>query len=273
MDPLKIIYHFYPENDRLRRGLLCHSSQVRDKALQIANHNPKLKLDREILRTGAMLHDIGIRNCNAPDIHCHGTEPYLRHGITGAEMLREYGKNNGLDLEVYARICERHTGSGLTAEEIRKAALPLPEKDFLPETPEEKLICLADKFYSKSGSRNEKKLKKIMHSMERFGEDPLKRFQELSNKFQIKKIPVVTPAIALAIGLIFFDLLVTGLTCLSFYGRYFLPLKLLYLIIFLIRCCYTSWCGTLNKRDIWIYEIIFLAITWLIFLLPGNISF
>jgi uncharacterized protein len=50
-------------------------------------------------------------------------------------------------MEKFARICERHTGSGLTAEEIVSGGLPLPERDFLPETLEEKIICLADKFF------------------------------------------------------------------------------------------------------------------------------
>ncbi len=55
-------------------------------------------------------------------------------------MMREYGKETGLDLEPIARICERHTGAGLTIDDIRRQALPLPLKDLLPETVEEKLV-------------------------------------------------------------------------------------------------------------------------------------
>ena len=146
----KIIGFYYPEENDLRRTLLKHSGQVRDKALELAGLTP-LPLDRAVLEAGTMLHDIGIRRCHAPGIFCFGEEPYLRHGLAGAEMLRRYGAERGLDLERFARICERHTGSGLTAAEIAEQHLPLPERDFLPETPEEKLICLADKFFSKSG--------------------------------------------------------------------------------------------------------------------------
>ena len=186
MDPIQIITYFYPEDTDLRRILLLHSEQVRDKALQIAFHNKELLLDREILINGAMLHDIGIGHCNAKDIFCEGTEPYLRHGMIGAEMLREYGSKYYIDLEVYARICERHTGSGLTAEEIRNGKLPLPECDFLPETAEEKVICLADKFYSKSGNQKEKELKKITESMQKFGTAPLQRFLTLCREFHLQ---------------------------------------------------------------------------------------
>ena len=187
MDPLEIITYFYPEDTPLRRVLIQHSEQVRDKALQIAYYNRKSSLNREILINGAMLHDIGIGQCHAPDIFCCGKEPYLKHGVIGAEMIREYGRTHGLALEPIARICERHTGSGLTGEEISAGGLPLPPQDFLPETPEEKLICLADKFYSKSGNMQEKSLDKIIRSMERFGQGPLERFYQLCNEFHIIK--------------------------------------------------------------------------------------
>lgn len=185
MDPLEIINFYYPEENALKETLLKHSSQVREKALQIMEQNPQIPLDRNLLICGAMLHDIGIGNCHAPDIFCNGSEHYLRHGIIGGEMLRRYGALNGISLEPFARICERHTGSGLTMEEIRAGNLPLPIQDFLPETPEEKVICLADKFFSKSGDMKEKSLEKIIRSMERFGAAPAERFKALCTEFRI----------------------------------------------------------------------------------------
>ena len=179
----KIIGFYYPEENDLRRTLLKHSGQVRDKALELAGLTP-LPLDRAVLEAGAMLHDIGIRRCHAPGIFCFGEEPYLRHGLAGAEMLRRYGAERGVDLERFARICERHTGSGLTAAEIAEQHLPLPERDFLPETPEEKLICLADKFFSKSGDMAEKSFEKVRRSMAKFGPGPLKRFDDLWEAFR-----------------------------------------------------------------------------------------
>ena len=175
---IKIIEYFYPEDTPFRQMLLLHSSQVRQKALEIAASSP-VPVDLEIVSTGAMLHDIGIGKCHAPSILCEGQEPYIRHGILGAEMLRQYDPV----LEFYARICERHTGSGLTVGDIQSQHLPLPPKDFLPETPEEKLICLADKFYSKSGDMQEKKLEQIRRSMEKFGPDAIQRFEDLLSFF------------------------------------------------------------------------------------------
>ena len=187
MNPLQILDFYYPEETPLKALLLQHSRQVRDKALQILESSTAqaLKLDAALVADGAMLHDIGIGRCHAPSILCVGTEPYLAHGIIGAQMLREYAARHQLDLEPYARICERHTGTGLTAQEIRAENLPLPEQDFLPETNEEKLICLADKYFSKSGDLREKPVAAIRRSLEKFGEAPLRRFDELCALFGV----------------------------------------------------------------------------------------
>ena len=183
----EIIYYFYPEDTALRRLLLAHCGQVRGKALAIWKDSAGsgLEIDAGLVAGGAMLHDIGIGRCHAPGILCEGTEPYICHGVIGAEMLREYGRRHGLNLEAYARICERHTGSGLTAEEVRRESLPLPERDWLPETDTEKLICLADKFFSKSGDMREKTLERIRRSMQKFGEDSVERFDELCRRFGV----------------------------------------------------------------------------------------
>ena len=183
-DPIEILNHFYREEKELLALLLKHSEQVKEKALQILKSSG-LQLDTQLVSTGAMLHDTGILRCHAPGILCHGKLPYIAHGITGAEMLRKYAETCGMDLEPFARICERHTGSGLTAEEIRHSGLPLPEQDLLPETPEEKLICLADKFFSKSGDMAEKNFTAVRRSMEKFGPEPLVRFDALCREFKL----------------------------------------------------------------------------------------
>ena len=185
IDPDVIITHFYPEDTPLRRLLLRHSMQVRDKALAIlANPScPPLEFNAELVSAGAMLHDIGILHCHAPSILCVGTRPYIAHGVIGAEMLRDYGRTHGLDLEPFARICERHTGTGITAKEVREQDLPIPECDYLPETPEEKLVCLADKFFSKSGEMKEKPADAVRRSLEKFGTDTVERFDALLRLF------------------------------------------------------------------------------------------
>lgn len=175
---LEIIRFFYPVDDDLRRTLMKHSCQVRDKALELAAKTD-IPLDKDLLAAGALLHDIGIKACHAPGIFCFGNEHYLRHGITGAGFLRQYACEHGMELECCALICERHTGSGLTAVEIAAQNLPLPERDLLPLSPEEKMICLADKFFSKSGDMEEKSFASVQRSMAKFGEASLERFNKL----------------------------------------------------------------------------------------------
>lgn len=168
------IYHFYPSDAELRELLETHSRMVAEMALEIAHRHPELKADEEFIYEAAMLHDIGVAECNAPDIHCHGTEPYICHGIIGSRRLTEAG------LPRHAAVCERHTGSGLTCDEIVSHHLPLPRRDMLPLSIEEKMICYADKFYSKSGDiTHRKSLSSVIKGMARHGRRPLERFLTL----------------------------------------------------------------------------------------------
>ena len=178
MNPLDIIYKYYPADDPLRRLLLKHSRQVADKALAVCERHPDLQLDRQLVYEGAMLHDVGIFLTDAPGIFCHGSEPYLLHGRLGAELMRKEGR------EDLARICERHTGTGLTAEDIRRQGLPLPLEDFRPETEEEKVICYADKFYSKTHLDREKTLEQARQSLTKFGTAGLTRFDKWIEMFE-----------------------------------------------------------------------------------------
>ena len=173
----EIIDKYYPVGTMCRGIFIQHSRQVADKALAIAQEC-KLDIPLETVETAAMLHDIGIFLTNAPDIDCHGSEHYIRHGILGAELLRK----EGFDEEI-ARVAERHTGAGLTIDDIDRQQLPLPRKDFMPETMLEKLICYADKFFSKSGTMQEKPLDKVRASMSRHSSDSLARFDGLHKLF------------------------------------------------------------------------------------------
>ena len=177
MDYQVIINKYYPEDNELRHILLVHSRAVADKALAIADRHPELSLDRQFIEEAAMLHDIGIVRCNAPGIQCFGTEPYICHGRIGAEMLRAEG------FPRHARVCERHTGAGITRSQIIVQKLPLPQQDFLPETMEEKVICYADKFFSKSHLDEEKTIEQAIASLSKFGEEGVARFREWVKMF------------------------------------------------------------------------------------------
>ena len=171
MDVQQIIDRYYDEDAALRRILVVHSRSVARKALQIADRHPELHLDRQFLEEAAMLHDIGICQTDAPGILCHGTLPYICHGILGAAMLREEG------YERHARVCERHTGAGLSLDDIVNQGLPLPHQSLLPETLEEQVICYADKFFSKTRLEQEKTIQQAERSLAKFGEEGVNRFR------------------------------------------------------------------------------------------------
>lgn len=170
MDYWKIIDRYYPEDDALRHILITHSRAVADRALLIARRHPELALDRAFLEEVAMLHDIGVCRTDAAGIECFGTEPYIRHGVIGAEMMRAEG------FPRHARVCERHTGTGITRRAIEERSLPLPLQDFLPETLEEQVICYADKFFSKSHLERVRTVSQAAQSLEKFGEEGVRRF-------------------------------------------------------------------------------------------------
>ena len=175
----QIIDKYYGGCGALRHILLTHSQSVTQRALRIAAMHPELNIDTDFVRNAAMLHDIGIIRVDAPGIECHGTEPYIRHGVCGAEMLRAEGLPKS-----YARVCERHTGAGLTLNDIVSQNLPLPHHDLQPETIEEKLICYADKFYSKTHLEREKTIQQAEKSLSKFGGDTLARFRDMKRLFE-----------------------------------------------------------------------------------------
>ena len=178
MDCERLIHKYCGGNVELEQLLLRHSTDVARRALLVSRRHPELGADEVLLWEGAMLHDIGVVRVDAPSIFCFGTEPYIRHGILGAEILRSEG------LPLHARIAERHTGTGLTAREIVRQHLPLPEQDFTPESIEEQIVCYADKFFSKSHPDVEKTPEQVLRSLEKFGSEGLDVFRGWINRFE-----------------------------------------------------------------------------------------
>lgn len=177
MQPEKIIEKYYSARPSLMALLLRHSRQVADKAMEVLDKHPEIRADRTFVYEAAMLHDIGILRTNAPGIGCMGTEPYICHGRLGAEMLRQEG------LPAHARVAERHTGTGLTAETIRLQGLPLPQMDLLPETVEEQIVCYADKFFSKSHPERGKTTEQVRQMLSRFPDADLERWDRWVAQF------------------------------------------------------------------------------------------
>ena len=177
MDVQAVVNKYYQPGTPLYNSVWSHSRLVADKALQLAQAHPELEIDLNFVYEAAMIHDIGVFLTNAPSIYCTGDQPYICHGVLGAELMRADGYPR------HALVCERHTGTGLTVADIIAQNLPLPHRDMCPVSLEEKLVCFADKFYSKSNPDREKPLDKVRKSVARYGEDSLRRFEEMAALF------------------------------------------------------------------------------------------
>lgn len=186
IDPLAIIAEYYSVGTAAYDLLVGHCRDVSEMALEIARNKPELHLDRTFIFEAAMLHDIGMFLTDAPEIYCYGREPYIKHGILGAQLLRQH------NLPFHALVAERHTSSGLTHTEIVVERLPLPlDRSYLPESLEEKLICYADCFFSKTHPHEKKSVDKIVAKMAKVWKkyglkgEPLsvKRFEVLHQLF------------------------------------------------------------------------------------------
>lgn len=105
--------------------VVAHCVAVSKTAASIAER-VSIPLDRDLVRRGGLFHDIG-------RARTHG----IGHAVAGAELARSLGLSDSL-----VAIIERHIGAGITAAEARR--LGLPEKDYLPLTPEEKIVSYAD---------------------------------------------------------------------------------------------------------------------------------
>lgn len=127
--------------------------------------------DRDLVRAGALLHDIGVYRLGRG-------EAYIRHGLLGDELLRT------LDVpEPLARFCSHHTGVGITRDDVLEQGLPLPPVDYLDESPEETLVMYADKFHSKTTPPRFVTVASYARLVGRFGAGKSARFAALVDHF------------------------------------------------------------------------------------------
>ncbi|MBI5639158.1 MAG: HDIG domain-containing protein [Nitrospirae bacterium] len=181
MNPLDILEKYYDKDSSAFSILVGHSRMVERKSLEIAAKVAHLNPDVSFIREAAMLHDIGIFMTSEPKLGCYGDKDYICHGYLGRELLEREG------LPLHALVCERHVGVGLGIVDIEVQGLPLPKRDMRPVTLEEKIICLADKFFSKriDSLSEEKPLDEVKREMLRYGQEYLLRFEELCSFFSI----------------------------------------------------------------------------------------
>ena len=105
----------------------CKSVSVLAEKFARISESKGLIVDIDLVRIGAILHDIGRSKTHD-----------ITHAVVGVEMAKSFN----LPKNVLA-IIERHIGGGISAEEAK--ALGLPEKDYFPMTLEEKIVSYSDK--------------------------------------------------------------------------------------------------------------------------------
>jgi len=181
MAPLEILAKFYDRHSKTFEILVDHGRRVGQKALAAAAKVAHLNPDLDFIHNAALLHDIGIMHTDSPGFGCHGKHPYICHGFLGRELLDSIG------LPQYGLISERHVGVGISSDDIRDFTLPLPERDMVPVSIEEQIICYADKFFSKNGNgqkqNGEKPVEHIIQTLMPYGQNKVDRFQKWVEMF------------------------------------------------------------------------------------------
>ena len=144
MNPIDILAQYYDRHSKAFEILVAHGRQVAHKALKAAEKVSHLGPEFDFIEQAAMLHEVGIFLTATPQLGCTGTQPYIRHGVLGYDLMIGAGRSR------LARVCERHVGVGISAADVLRFSLPLPERNMVPISIEEQIICYADKFFSKN---------------------------------------------------------------------------------------------------------------------------
>ena len=178
MQPRELIDRYYSDHAQARSILIAHSHQVATLAVAVAEHVIQSEaVDKDFIEEAAWLHDIGMLYTDTPILGCHGDQPYICHGIIGAELLCKEG------LPRHALVCERHIGVGLSVEDIKLQELPLPLRDMRPQTLEEKIVAYADLFFSKT-QKGMRTVEMVRGSLARHGEYKIAVFDQWHKQFK-----------------------------------------------------------------------------------------
>ncbi|QWV91742.1 HDIG domain-containing protein [Geomonas oryzisoli] len=190
MNPRALLEKYFPDNEQGLDIVYRHSRKVADKALAIATRAGRSDAELRFIEEAALLHDIGVARTYAPKLNCFGKSPYICHGLIGRQMLESEG------LPHHALVCERHIGVGLTARDIAEQKLRLPLREMSPVTDCERIVALADLFYSKKGGELdfEKSPDQVRSDLLRFGQEKVRIFESWLKEFSLDGAEAPAPS-------------------------------------------------------------------------------
>lgn len=178
----RLIHGVIPPDSLAYTYFMPHVVMVASRALAVARKLGLSEEQQQFIEESAMLHDIGMTACHAPDIGCNGDRPYVAHGVEGAAILMRAG------LPLHARLVARHVGCGLTDDKVAKHGLePLAEhRPLIPETIEEEIVTYADLFYSKNEEflLRSRSIEEARAGVARFGPWSAAQFDSWVKKFE-----------------------------------------------------------------------------------------
>lgn len=174
---IRTLHQMYAPGETVFQRVWEHSQIVAAIVRQLSGAQD---IDTKLAECGALVHDIGVYRLytnGVPDSSQH----YITHGLLGYELLQDEGFDEAL-----CRFALLHTGVGITKEDVEEQNLPIPARDYVAETAEERLVMYADKFHSKQQPptfnsatwyRN--------YLLAKFGEHKAQTFDELVNEFGV----------------------------------------------------------------------------------------
>ena len=182
MDPYKIIEKYFKKDSNSYNILVTHSEIVYKKALQIAKNVPELYPNLELIKQGALLHDIGICRCRVPALECYGKEPYIKHFLFSRDILHDEGCSPELQ-----NVVLTHIGCGCTIDEIELYHFPFPKEDIIARTVEEQIVSIADMYFSKKiGSLEvERDLTQIINKFKKYSLRQQRLFDRWIKKYKL----------------------------------------------------------------------------------------
>ncbi len=175
------LHRKYAQNEHLFDLVFTHCVIVADIAMWCANNITQQKINRELLKTASLLHDIGAYAFLDKKGKSMDDKKYPQHALFGAKILAD----EGIDKNV-VEIVESHVLLGLTKQEIRKGSWQLPYRDYEPTSIEGRLLCYADRFHSKHPVFNS--FNSFIKRLEKDLPLQAKKFEAWSKEFEIPDI-------------------------------------------------------------------------------------